>query len=159
MRRPGVGGPRQVLAAALPALEELGMRVRAVSKAIDSEPLGPSRRRYANAVAIVESGLAPDGLLAALQRLEQAFGRRRRGSRWQARPLDLDIVLWSGGCWATPGLSIPHAGFRSRAFVLDPAADIAGSWRDPLTGLTLRHLGARLTRPRPLPRCARWSGP
>jgi len=40
--------------------------------------------------------------------------------------------------------------FRTRRFVLDPAVEIAGHWRDPLTGLSLRHLAARLTRPRPI---------
>jgi 2-amino-4-hydroxy-6-hydroxymethyldihydropteridine diphosphokinase len=58
--------------------------------------------------------------------------------------LDLDIVLWSGGAWASPGLTIPHPRFRTRQFVLGPAASIAPTWRDPLSGLTLRQLAYRL---------------
>ena len=64
-----------------------------------------------------------------------------------ARVLDLDIILWSGGCHASPGLVIPHISFRGRRFVLHPARSIAGDWRDPVTGLRVRHLCARLTRP------------
>jgi 2-amino-4-hydroxy-6-hydroxymethyldihydropteridine diphosphokinase len=64
--------------------------------------------------------------------------------------LDLDVVLWSGGAWASSRLTVPHAAFRTRTFVLDPAATIAPDWRDPLTGLTLRQLAVRLRRRRPL---------
>ncbi|MFZ1477725.1 MAG: 2-amino-4-hydroxy-6-hydroxymethyldihydropteridine diphosphokinase, partial [Sphingorhabdus sp.] len=47
---------------------------------------------------------------------------------------------------------VPHTAFRERRFVLCPAAEIAGDWRDPLTGLTLHQLTARLTRSRAIPR-------
>lgn len=88
-------------------------------------------------------------MLAALHAVEQRFGRRRRGESWRARTLDLDIVLWSGGAWSSPALIIPHPRFRERRFVLGPAQTVASSWRDPVTGLTLAHLAAGLTRPRP----------
>ncbi len=152
MRVSGVGGPRQVLGAALAALEAEGVAVEAISPIMDSVPLGPSRRSYANAVAVVAGECDPPSLLALLQRIERVFGRRRRGQRWRARPLDLDIVLWSGGAWEDAMLAIPHPRFQSRAFVLGPGAATAPDWRDPSSGLTLRHLHTRLTRPRPLPR-------
>ncbi|MCA1660669.1 MAG: 2-amino-4-hydroxy-6-hydroxymethyldihydropteridine diphosphokinase [Novosphingobium sp.] len=150
LRHPRHGAPPGVLRAALAALAtgpELALE--AASPILASAPLGPSRRRYANAVAIVASRLDPPGLLARLQALEAEFGRRRRGRRWVARTLDLDIVLWSGGAWASPGLTVPHRAFRHRGFVVGPALAIAATWRDPLTGLTLRQLAARLTRPSP----------
>lgn len=100
-------------------------------------------------MAGVETALAPDILLGLLQRIEAEFGRRRRGQRWGARVLDLDIVLWDGGCFSTPHLTIPHPRFRLRKFVLGPARRIAGPWRDPLTGLTVHQLFSRLTRPAP----------
>ncbi len=131
-------------------MEELAAlgTVTARSAVIDSAPLGPSSRRYANAAALLSTTLEPDGLLAQLQRMERAFGRRR-GRRWGARVLDLDIVLWSGGIWATRDLAIPHPAFRDRTFVLTPAARIAPAWRDPVTGRTLRQLAHRLAKGRP----------
>ena len=159
MRVPGVGAPRRVIAAALAALEAEGLVVEAVSPVMDSAPIGPSARRYANAAAVIVSDLAPRELLERLQCIERAFGRRRHGRKWRARPLDLDIVLWSGGAWSNPSLTIPHREFRHRAFVLGPGAVIAPSWRDPVTGFTLRHLAARLTRPRPVPSERPWAGP
>ena len=145
------GLPERVLKAALAALEAAGLEVRATSPIIRSAPLGPSRRRYANGAALVASDLPPDALLALLKRVERVFGRKRGGQRWGSRVLDLDIVLWSGGAWASPGLIIPHVAFRQRGFVLGPASQIAPLWRDPLSRLSIRHLTARLTRPRPLP--------
>jgi len=152
MRHPMDGGPRQVLATAIEVLEELGLRFSAISPVVDSAPVGPSLRRYANAVAVIETQNDPEELLDILAATERVFGRRRRGQEWRARVLDLDIVLWNGGIWATEHLVVPHPLFRERAFVLGPAAAIAPQWRDPVTGLTVAQLKARLTRPRPLPR-------
>lgn len=152
MRVPGVGGPANVIATALAVLEREGLVLEAISPTITSSPLGPSQRCFANAAAIVTATLEPPVLLGLLQRVERDFGRRKRGRRWRARPLDLDIVLWSGGIWMSEGLTIPHREFRHRTFVLGPAAAIAADWRDPATGRSLRQLHARLTRHRPLPR-------
>ena len=146
------GRPRDVLAAAVAALAREGMTVRGVAPLLMTDPVGPSRRRYANGAAVIETDLEPPALLAALKRIERAFGRRPGGQRWTARVLDVDIVQWSGGCFAGPGLTIPHPLFRTRVFVLGPAAAIAPGWRDPVTGLTMRQLRAQLTRPRPLRR-------
>ncbi len=120
----------------------------ALSRIITSDPIGPGTRSYANAVAVIESPLSPPELLGHLQHLERAHGRRP-GRRWGDRPLDLDIIAWSGGIWASPGLTIPHAEFRTRRFVLAPLCEIAPHWRDPITHLTARHLLARLDRKRP----------
>lgn len=153
MRHPRHGAPRAVLAAALRALDADALHLLAASPMIETAPLGPSRRRYVNGAALVESHHAPTEMLRELHRIEYRFGRRRRGQAWDSRVLDLDIVLWSGGaCTDREGLVVPHPRFRERRFVLDPAAAIAGRWRDPLTGLSIRQLRARLTKPRLTPR-------
>jgi 2-amino-4-hydroxy-6-hydroxymethyldihydropteridine diphosphokinase len=148
-----------VLAAALRRLEAEGVAILDAAPVFPTEPVGPSSRRYANSAALVETTLEPPAMLALAKRIERAFGRRNGGQRWTSRVLDLDLVLWSGGPWFGPGLTLPHPLFRDRAFVLAPAASIVPSWRDPLSGLTLRQLHARLTRPRAVRRAARWSGP
>ena len=150
-RHPQHGSPKAVLHAALTALAAAGATVEAPSPIFPSLPIGPSLRCYANATAIVRTPLDPPSLLALLKTLEQRFGRRAGGQRWSSRVLDLDIILWDGGSWSSPGLTIPHISFRERTFVLQPALPIAANWRDPLTGLSIRALFTRLTRPRPLP--------
>ena len=136
-----------MLAAALGRLEHEGVKVIAAAPLVRTDPIGPSLRQYANSAALIETELEPPALLALVKRIERDFGRRARGQRWTSRVLDLDLVLWSGGCFAAPGLVIPHPLFRTRAFVLNSAVRIAPRWRDPVTGLSVRQLHARLTRP------------
>ena len=154
MRVPGIGSPRAVLRAALASLRETFGEVRA-SEIWESAPVGPSQRLYANAAAIVGADQTPDDVLARLQEIEHRFGRRRLGQRWRARPLDLDIVLWSGGAFKGRQVIIPHPLWQDRLFVTGPSAQIAGHWRDPRTGRTVAQTHARLTRPRPMPSAAR----
>ena len=146
-RRGRHGAPAAEVRAAMAAIGG----VTAAAPVIASAPIGPSIRRFANAAVLIASYEAPPALLARLKAIEQAFGRRR-GRRWGARVIDLDIVLWSGGRWRTRTLAVPHAQYRARDFVLRPIVAIAPAWRDPATGHTMRQLHARLTRPRPLPR-------
>ncbi|HEX9963547.1 MAG TPA: 2-amino-4-hydroxy-6-hydroxymethyldihydropteridine diphosphokinase [Allosphingosinicella sp.] len=131
--------------------------VRAAAAAIGAErlsavrltpALGPAGRGFANAAALLRSDLDPPALLARLKQVEREFGRRG-GRRWGPRVLDLDIVLWSSGAWAGVGLIVPHPEFRRRAFVLEPLAELAPAWRDPITGATVRQLLFRLMHRRP----------
>ena len=107
---------------------------------------GGAGRDFANAVALIESALEPPELLDQLKSIERSFGRRP-GRRWGTRVLDLDIAAWSGGRWRSRLLTIPHPALERRAFVLQPLAAIAPSWR--IRGaLTARHLVQRLARRR-----------
>jgi 2-amino-4-hydroxy-6-hydroxymethyldihydropteridine diphosphokinase len=124
--------------------------VEAVSKIRSTPALGPAGRSFANAALLLDSDREPERLLSHLKALEQSFGRRS-GRRWGPRVLDLDILLWSEGAWEGPGLVIPHPSFRERAFVLEPLAEIAPDWRDPVTGLTVRQLLHRFSARAPLP--------
>jgi 2-amino-4-hydroxy-6-hydroxymethyldihydropteridine diphosphokinase len=138
-RRGRHGAPAEEVRAALAAIGSVVM----TSPLVATAPLGPARRRFVNAAALIESDDSPPELLARLKTIEGAFGRRR-GQRWTDRVIDLDIILWSGGAWAGDGLTVPHPDFRRRDFVLRPLVTIVPDWRDPLTGRTVRQLAARL---------------
>lgn len=137
------GRPASVIAAAMERLRACGLMIEATSPLLASPPIGPSKRRYANAAALIRTALEPLALLAVLKDIERGFGRRS-GVRWGARVLDLDIILWSGGRWHSPSLVIPHPQWRMRRFVTEPLIAIAPDWRDPVTGLRVRHSAARL---------------
>jgi len=145
------GAPASVLEAALRVLGSEGLDVGPVSAIRATPALGPAGRGFANAAAIVATDLEPEALLACLKEVERAFGRRG-GRRWGPRVLDLDIVLWSEGPYEGGGLLIPHPEYRVRPFVLQPLAEIAPAWRDPLSGRTVRQLLARLERRRAVDR-------
>lgn len=149
------GSPARVIQSAIQALRSNGVTVERISPIINTVAIGPAGRGFANAAAIIGSDLSPPALLALLKRMERAFGRRR-GQRWGARVLDLDIILWSGGDWPTrlrqrhaTGLVIPHRSMAERAFVIDPLIHIAPGWRSPANGLTVRQMHQRLQRRRP----------
>lgn len=145
--RPGRHGtPADEVRAAIAALDG----VYAVAPIVGSAPLGPSLRRYANSVVLVDSSLSPPAMLARLKAIERAFGRRR-GRRWGSRVIDLDIVLWSGGCWHDARLTVPHVAFRERPFVLGPLGQVAPGWRDPVSGRSVRQLRHLVDRARPRP--------
>jgi len=134
--------PKRLLEAATGQIARLG-QLLAVSPVMETPPMGPSRRVFANGALLMESDLPPDAMLAHLQRIERDLGRRRF-RRWGARSVDIDIILWSGGRWDSRALHIPHPAFRQRDFVLTPLCAIAPGWRDPISGLSVRHLHARL---------------
>ncbi|NWL75428.1 2-amino-4-hydroxy-6-hydroxymethyldihydropteridine diphosphokinase [Pseudomonas taiwanensis] len=118
------------------ALEALGdlprTRLAAVSSLYASDPLGPpDQPRYVNAVAALETELAPLELLDALQTIELAQGRVRKDERWGPRTLDLDILLFGQRRIDEPRLQVPHYHMHARAFVLYPLAEIAGDLQLP----------------------------
>jgi 2-amino-4-hydroxy-6-hydroxymethyldihydropteridine diphosphokinase len=149
------GAPRAVIGAAVDALAGAGLIVHGVSPVMVSPAMGPGGRSYANAAVLIETPLDPQALLALLKGIERAFGRRR-GRRWGARVLDLDIALWSGGAWPPGGarrgersqrrgwLLVPHIGLRHRDFVLRPLLVLAPRWKTDTGQGTVRHAMARL---------------
>ncbi|ATE64514.1 2-amino-4-hydroxy-6-hydroxymethyldihydropteridine diphosphokinase [Rhizorhabdus dicambivorans] len=140
------GAPAAVLRAALAALVGDDIRVTALSPVIATPPLGPAGRSFANAAAIIETRLGPAMLLIRLKAIEAAFGRRR-GRRWGARVIDLDILLWSGGRYHHGRrLAIPHRGLEQRDFVLRPLAAIAPGWKVGRGARTVRQARHRLIR-------------
>lgn len=119
--------PRAQLRSALEAIARLPQsQLAAVSSFYRSEPLGPpDQPRYLNAVAALDTCLAPLALLDALQAIEQAQGRVRKDERWGPRTLDLDILLFGDQLLDTPRLTVPHYHLHARPFVLYPLAEVA----------------------------------
>ena len=103
----------------------------------------PSAPAYLNGVAVVETALDPAATLAALHRLEAAFGRARSQAN-APRTLDLDLIA-HGRTVTDDQLHLPHPRARERLFVMGPLAEIAPDWRDPVTGQTAARLAATAT--------------
>jgi 2-amino-4-hydroxy-6-hydroxymethyldihydropteridine diphosphokinase len=123
-------------------------RVAAVSSFHETQPVGgPPQRPFLNAAVRVTTGLSPEGLRARMADLEKARGRERT-VRDGPRTLDLDLVLFGATICETPTLTLPHPRFRDRAFVLAPAAEIAGDLVDPVSGKSITQLFAALRAPK-----------
>jgi 2-amino-4-hydroxy-6-hydroxymethyldihydropteridine diphosphokinase len=97
-----------------------------------------------NGALVGRTTLAPHTLLEHLLDIERRFGRTRPYGG-APRTLDLDLILYADRIIDEPGLVVPHPRFRLRSFVLEPLAEVAADWVDPVTGKTvgelLRELG------------------
>lgn len=121
-----LGDPRAQVLRALQALDGLpGTRLVARSALYRSAPVGYLEQPdFINAVAQVQTALAPRELLDALLALEHGHGRTRE-FRNSPRTLDLDVLLYADKLHHEPGLTVPHPQMHLRAFVLLPLLEIA----------------------------------
>ncbi|MBI1346524.1 2-amino-4-hydroxy-6-hydroxymethyldihydropteridine diphosphokinase [bacterium] len=121
-----------------------------ISSLYRSVPMGADAGdAFWNAVAEVESSLAPFDVLRKLQQWEAELGRVRT-VRWGPRALDLDLLAYGDQTVNTPELVVPHVGLWYRRFVLDPWVEISPEWKHPAYGLTVRQFQDRLLGPRQL---------
>lgn len=98
---------------------------------------------FLNAVATGYTTLSARKVLAMLLSMEAERGRVR-ARPGQPRTLDLDLILYGQEIVGEPGLQVPHPRFRERLFVLEPLAELAADWIDPVTGKTVRKLTEEL---------------
>lgn len=143
------GNPKRTVERAIAEMPKHNIRVRKVSQLVVTSPFGVTNQPdFVNAVAEVETALAPDVLMRALHMIERKAGRVRR-KRWGPRTLDLDLIDYHGlrrkaARTTIKPLTLPHPGIALRSFVLAPLVQIAPTWRHPLThelaSVTLRKL-------------------
>ena len=101
-----------------------GVTMIAASAVEETAPIGTTvQGAYLNQMVAVQTELAPDALLAQLQRIERALGRVR-GVRWGARTIDLDLVRYDNARVATATLVLPHPELSARPFWQRELAEI-----------------------------------
>jgi 2-amino-4-hydroxy-6-hydroxymethyldihydropteridine diphosphokinase len=106
----------------------------------DTAPIGVGDQpRFLNAAAIGATTLSARALLERLLSIEAKFGRTRPHPG-AARTLDLDLILYGDQIIEERDLTVPHPRFRERRFVVEPLAEIAPDWIDPVTKRTVNDL-------------------
>lgn len=101
------------------------MAVVAVSSAYRTAPRELlDQPEFVNAAARVDFDGTPPELLAIAKRIEHTLGRGP-GVRFGPRPIDIDLLLWSGGAWHDTQLTIPHPRLLERRFALVPLLEVA----------------------------------
>ncbi len=143
-----LGDPLETIRA---AVEQLRLRLAsagqgfALSRFFRTPPVGgpAGQPPFVNAVLAVDTSLSCVQVWQALRAVEHDLGRQR-DRRWEARRIDLDILLYEQQRIWTPHLKVPHPRMCMRRFLLIPALDVAADWIDPVSQCTLAQLAEPL---------------
>lgn len=122
-----LNNPLHQVQSAIKKLKQLPYtKLIAISSFYRSKPIGLKQQPdYLNAIIALDTELLPNTLLEYTQSIELMHGRTRKADRWEARTLDLDIILYGQQIIRTTYLTIPHYGLKKREFVLYPLSEIA----------------------------------
>lgn len=120
---------------------------------------------FLNGIAALTSDLDVWSIWESVKRVESGLGRHRL-HRWEARRIDVDILLHSqredshgevgetvrlmeSVIW-TPHFKVPHPRMCMRSFMLVPALEVAANWIEPVSGWTLERLAQNLKSSHPI---------
>jgi 2-amino-4-hydroxy-6-hydroxymethyldihydropteridine diphosphokinase len=142
-----LGDRSATLDQALAKISELPQtQVLARSQWYETSPVGgpAGQASFLNGAILLDCELSPHELATSLQQIELSLGRDRH-VRWDARTIDIDLLLFGEEIVDTSELQIPHPRMSFRQFVLRPAMEIAGEMIHPTSSWTLAGLLRQLT--------------
>ncbi|MBT8444025.1 MAG: 2-amino-4-hydroxy-6-hydroxymethyldihydropteridine diphosphokinase [Gammaproteobacteria bacterium] len=137
--------PLENLRKAMAALEKR-FGALSMSSLYRTTSVGFEGEDFLNLVVSFETDLPVDEVVAALDEIEARAGRRREGSRFSSRTLDLDLLLYGDRVVDRAGLTLPRDDILEYAFVLGPLAELEPDLRHPTAGATMLELWNRFDR-------------
>ena len=117
-------------------------KITAISPIYETEPIGfSSTELFLNVCVQIESSKSAFQILEILQEIEINAGRiSSQNQGYISRIIDIDIIFYNQETIKTDKLTVPHASFRDRLFVLLPLNDLNSQFVDPKTSLTIKQL-------------------
>jgi 2-amino-4-hydroxy-6-hydroxymethyldihydropteridine diphosphokinase len=110
------------------------------SKTIETKPVGNLHQPdFLNCAILVQTNLSAEELLLFCLNAEAEMGRIRR-QKWEARIIDIDILLCEEKMIKKEIVTIPHPELHKRAFVLQSLSEICPNWIHPEFNKTIKTL-------------------
>lgn len=92
---------------------------------------------FLNLVVRFESEESPRAICETIEVIHNLSGRDPNGGKWEARTLDVDLLLYNDLVVDEPPLRLPRADILEYSFVLRPMAELAPGLVHPVTGKTM----------------------
>jgi len=108
-----------------------------VSAVYRSAALGFAGDDFLNLVVGLRSNDEPLEIVSEIERLHNLVGRTRGSDKWEARPLDIDLLLYNDRVIDERPVRVPRSDILEYSFVLRPLAELAPDLRHPVTGKTI----------------------
>ena len=134
---------QECLSRAIVLLGQMVGEVQILSSVYESEAWGyESENTYLNQALLLETNLSPLELLEVTQEIEEMLGRTSKtvNGVYLDRPIDIDILYYDNEVVVLPQLQIPHPRIYVRRFVLEPLAEIAADFIDPVKQKSIAQL-------------------
>lgn len=135
---------RQHLTRALDALSPLAAHGSLkISRVFESPAVGfDDDRPFYNLIAAFETDLSPAAITGRCKAIERDNGRPDGPTKFVARTLDIDLLLWGDKVEHAGHHRLPREDIDRYAFVLHPLAELLPAHRHPVSGLTFAALWA-----------------
>ena len=103
-----------------------------LSSVYESEAVGFDGDNFLNMVVGLDTDAEVHTVVQTLREIEDRHGRVRKGPRFSARTLDLDLLLYDDLVVKEDALDLPRGEIIQNAFVLWPLAEIAPEIMHPV---------------------------
>ncbi|MEL7186477.1 MAG: 2-amino-4-hydroxy-6-hydroxymethyldihydropteridine diphosphokinase [Pseudomonadota bacterium] len=108
-----------------------------VSSVYRSAAMGFDGDDFLNLVVSMQSNCSALCVCESIELIHNLAGRQRSSNKWEARPLDIDLLLYNDQIIDEPPVRVPRSDVLEYSFVLRPLAEIAPDLKHPVTGRSM----------------------
>lgn len=108
-----------------------------ISDVYRSASIGFEGDDFLNLVVAMRSDCSALAICDAIELIHNLAGRARSSNKWEARPLDIDLLLYNDEIIDEPPVKVPRTDVLEYSFVLRPLAEIAPHLEHPVTGRSM----------------------